>query len=162
VELGGKVGFINKAGAFVIPAKYDVQTQDAYLKFGTLYSFIDGKAKVVLNGKCGEVDTKGNFTECKVEAVDSTVFSGTVNAKKDHWGGNPGAKIKGTCDTKMDIKKIMLNDKDITGYISYENKMMYIGFAMVKLKTGDKVTVKIIHKKGFTFKLEGEQGFDPN
>jgi hypothetical protein len=162
VVLGGKVGFINKTGAFVVPAKYDMQTQENATKYGTLYAFINGKAKVMLNGKCGEVDMKGNYSECAVEAMDSTVFAGTINAKKDRWGSSPGAKIKGTCETKMDIKKIMLNDKDITGYISYENHMMYLGFTSAKLKAGDKVTIRILHKKGATFKLEGEQGFDVN
>jgi hypothetical protein len=162
VELAGKVGFINKTGAFVVPAKYDLQTQELALKYGTLYTFINGKAKVVLNGKCGEVDRKGVYSECPVIAMDSTVFTGTVNTKKDHWGGNPGAKIKGSCDTKMDITKILINDKNITGYISYENHMMYLGFTMYKLKPGDKVTIKVVHKKGVTFKLEGDQGFDVN
>ncbi|HXC06924.1 MAG TPA: WG repeat-containing protein [Bacteroidia bacterium] len=158
VVSGGKVGFINKTGVMVIPARYDAQTPAGDQKCGTLYVFDNGKAKVSLNGKCGEVDKKGVYIESPVEVMDSVVFSGTMNAKKDRWGGNPGAKIKGTCDTKMDIKKILLNDKDITGYISYENHMMYIGFT--KMKAGDKVVLKILSKKGVTFKLEGEQGFD--
>lgn len=164
VELGGKVGYINKTGTAVIPIKYEKQT-DANNKHcvhcGPLYAFTNGKTTVVLNGKCGVIDTKGNFTECVDEAIDSTIFSGVVNAKKDRWGGNPGAAIKGTCDTKMDIKQIMLNGKDITGYISYESHMMYIAFVLDKLKAGDRVVIKIVHKKGSTFKLnDQQQGFD--
>jgi WG repeat protein len=161
VEVVGKVGFINKTGAFVIPAKYDIQTNAVYkrcIHCGPVYAFQDGKATVILNGKCGVVDMNGNFTECADEALDSTIFIGVVNAKKDRWGGNPGAAIRGTAKTQMDIKKIMLNDIDMT-YITYENNMMYLPFT--KLKPGDNVTIKIVYVKGSTFKLNDQlQGFD--
>ncbi len=161
VELAGKSGFINKSGVVIIPLKYDKQTDAAYKKCahcGSLYSFEKGKAVVILNGKCGIIDTKGIFAECAEEAVDSSTFTGVVNGAKNHWGTNPGAAIKGSCESKMDIKQITLNGKDITGLISYENKMMYIGFS--RLKAGDKVAIKIVHKKGVSFQLFGDQGFD--
>jgi hypothetical protein len=161
VELAGKAGFINPSGVEIIPAKYDIQTDATYKKCihcGALYAFQDGKSTVILNGKCGVIDTKGNFTACTDEAFDSTTFTGVVNANKDRWGTNPGAAIKGTCDKSTDIKQLMLNGKDITG-ITYENKMMYIGFG--KLKAGDKVIIKIVHLKGCSFRLNNQlQGFD--
>jgi len=162
VELAGKVGFIDKTGAVIIPVKYDKQTDAMYKKCvhcGPVYSFENGKTTVILNGKCGVIDTKGNFTACEVEALDSTTFTGTVNASKNQWGGNPGAAIKGSCDKSTDIKGLWFNGKDITGTITYENHMMYLGFG--KLKAGDNVTIKILHLKGCSFKLAPQmQGFD--
>lgn len=49
MQINGKLGFIDKAGKLVIPAKYD----DAE-------SFHSGKARVLLNGRRFYIDRNGN------------------------------------------------------------------------------------------------------
>jgi hypothetical protein len=159
VELGGKVGYINKKGEVVIPIKYDRLTNATDIKCshcGPIYSFHDGKTTVVLNGKCGIIDLKGNFTPCEdlpEMIIDSITFSGTVNTKKDLWGGNPGATFSCDCDLSVSVKRMSLNNAPIFTYTSSykDNKMMHVGFD-VKWKPGQPVAIKIVYKKGCTLK----------
>ncbi len=168
VELGGKGGFINKTGTAVIPLKYD---KWSYLfprkchDCGIMNSFINGKATVVLDGKCGNIDLKGNFTACKSEGTESVVFSGKTNTKKDKYGTPLGVAIKGTGDCNMakDIKQIMLNSNDITGRSDYKNNILYINLANSYPIPGQEITVTIEHLSGCgcTYKLYGDdQGID--
>jgi hypothetical protein len=155
VELGGKVGFINKSGVAVVPIKYDKQTDEAYKRCyhcgGALYSFKDGKAAVLLDGKCGVVDAKGAFTECKDEALETIVFKGL--AKKD----NPTAWIKGDCKTNQDIRRITVNDKERNDIsTNYDNQTMFAYLS--NIKAGDRFTIQITHAKGCTYTLTRPDG----
>src|ERR1700733_9274853 len=79
VDLGGKTGFINTKGEVMIPIKYDRVTKENFGEYSTAYQFgDDGTAKVILNGKCGVIERKGNFSYCKVIPIDSVTFSGIV------------------------------------------------------------------------------------
>lgn len=164
VELGNKVGFINKKGDVIIPIKYDKANDELYRKCrhcGSLYDFKDGKAAVILGGKCGAIDMKGNFTHCEdlpQVILDSTFFSGTVNSNKDLWGNNAGVTMICNCneaDVKMTINGVPDNSFSLSA-----NRLVY-SFDR-KMKPGQKVMIKFVHKKGCTFKLTGNQGFDPD
>lgn len=157
VELGGKIGFINKTGVAVVPIKYDKQTDDVYKKCyhcgGDLNLFKDGKATVALNGKCGVVDTKGVFTECKDEELETITFKGV--AKKD----DPSAWIKGSCATNQDIRKIIINDKEHNDIqIGFTNQEMFCYLS--KIKSGERFTIQIIHAKGCTYTLTKPDGME--
>lgn len=165
VELGGKVGFINKKGEVVVPIKYDRSSDATFRKCyhcgGAIYNFQNGKCPVVLNGKCGTVDMKGNFTPCEdlpEMVLDSTFFSGTVNANKDLWGGNPGASFICNCKDNGDVVRLAINNAPYKGYSFSDSKLVF-SFDRT-WKPGQKVAIKIVHKKGCTFKLSGKQGFD--
>jgi hypothetical protein len=149
VELAGKVGFINKTGVAIVPIKYDKQTDANYkdcIHCGPLYSFQDGKATVVLDGKCGNVDAKGNYTPCKEEDLETTTITGTVNGKGGIW-------VKGNCQTNRDIRSVTLNDKAVGMATNYDNQTMFQGLS--EYKTGEKVTLKIVHTKQCTYLLSG-------
>ncbi len=156
VELGGKVGYITKAGSIAVAIKYDKQTDAAVKRCyhcGPLYAFTNGKTTVVLNGKCGVVDTRGAFTPCADEPLDTAVFTGIVNSKK------LGIWVKGSCPTNQDIRSITLNDKEISSMsTNFDNQMMFQDLSM--FKPGQKITLKIIHAKQCTYQLKGDQGFD--
>jgi hypothetical protein len=168
VELGGKGGFINKAGAVVIPIKFDKwsylyprKCQDC--GGGDMRSFnSNGKAAMVLNGKCGFIDMKGNFTECHTEPLDSTVFTGVTNGKKDKYGTPLGILAKCDCGIK-NFKYIMLNDNEITGGVNEKNNTIFVNIANSYPIPGQKVTIRIYYKKegGCAYKLYGDdQGID--
>jgi hypothetical protein len=149
VELGGKVGYINKTGGVAIPIKYDKQTDANYkncIHCGPIYSFTDGKTTVILDGKCGTIDTKGNYTPCKEEDLETTTINGTVNGKGGIW-------VKGNCQTNRDIREVTLNDKAVGMAVNYDNQTMFQGLS--EFKAGDKVTLKIVHTKQCTYLLSG-------
>lgn len=58
VEKDGKLGYINKQGAFVIEPKFDYPD---YYHLSTIQAFSDGLACVRLDGKWGYCDHKGNI-----------------------------------------------------------------------------------------------------
>ena len=156
VELGGKAGFINKTGVAVIPIKYDPQTNANFSTCNhcgaTLYTFENGKAAALLDGKCGVIDTKGVFTACKEEDLETITYKGV--AKKD----NPSAWIKGSCQTNQDIKKIKINGVEHNEIkTNFDNQTMFA--YMSKIKAGDKVTLEIIHAKGCSYTLTRPDGF---
>ena len=157
VELGGKIGFINKTGVAIVPIKYDKQTDEAYKRCyhcgGDMNSFKEGKAVVVLAGKCGVVDAKGGFTECKDESLETITFKGT--AKKD----NPTAWIKGSCATNQDIRKILINDKEHNDIqIGFTNQEMFAYLSGIK--SGGRFTIQIVHAKGCTYTLTRPDGME--
>ncbi len=165
VELGGKVGFINKKGDVIVPIKYDKGSDELYRKCqhcGSYYSFKDGKAVVILNGKCGVVDMKGNFIPCAdlpEIPKDSVTFSGRLNTNKDLWNGNAGVHILCSCEPKTDVMSVTVNGKTDYANLYADNKIMNVSIDP-KWKPGQVVNIKIVYKKGSTFKFSGKQGVD--
>lgn len=166
VELGGKVGFINKKGEVVVPIKYDISSEATYRKCshcgGVIYNFENGKCPVVLNGKCGSVDMKGNFTACAdlPEVIkDSITYSGRLNTNKDLWNGNAGVHILCSCEPKTDVMSVTVNGKTDYANLYADNKIMNVAIDP-KWKPGQVVNIKIVYKKGSTFKFSGKQGVD--
>lgn len=62
-------------------------------------------------------------------------------------------------DGAQDIKKIILNDVDISSKLHPAQRQI-INFGIYKLKNGQDVTIKVIHTKGSTVKMLDPKGID--
>jgi hypothetical protein len=80
--------------------------------------------------------------------LDSTTFSGKVAGAMAILQSSIGA---------YDIKRVVLNDVDITAKLPVGQRKI-INFPTYKLKTGQRVTLKIVHAKGSTIKMMDPKG----
>lgn len=74
---GGKYGYIDKAGKFVIPPKFQMA-----------YPFVDGLASVCIHNKCGFIDKTGKFVvEPKFRRTgDFSEGAAAVAVGRNKWG----------------------------------------------------------------------------
>ena len=82
--------------------------------------------------------------------VETTTFNGTVNAH---------SLVTFLASGLHDIKKIILNDNDISSKL-YPSTRLIVNLGLYKFKRGDHITIKVVHVKGTTIKLGDPSGVD--
>jgi hypothetical protein len=82
--------------------------------------------------------------------VETTTFKGTVNAH---------SLVTFLANDVHDIKKIILNDDDISSKL-YPSKKLIVNLGLNGFKRGDHITIKVVHVKGTTITLGDPSGID--
>ncbi len=83
------------------------------------------------------------------EVLDTSTYSGTYNGKNLFFQ-NDYSESFGSC-----VQLLKVNGKTTTDAINV--KAFEVDFKSFNFKKGDKIVVKVVHKKGCTFKCLNEQ-----
>jgi len=101
-----------------------------------------------LAGLCGYAQTK----PVPKEVLDTATYSGTFNGKNLFFQ-NDYSESFGSC-----VQLLKVNGKTTTDAINV--KAFEVDFKSFNFKKGDKIVVKVVHKKGCTFKCLNEQALN--